>query len=98
MFINKKFVYLRSMVRVAVFTCVYTLAINEHIQANIYGYNNNRLKPFCTHQKYTRFLHVYLIIVFINGLSIVCVQMYTIDVLYCVVCLRLCLCCCFGMC
>nr|DAJ57445.1 MAG TPA: hypothetical protein [Caudoviricetes sp.] len=42
MFLNKKFVYLRSMVRVAVFTCVYTLAVNERIQANINDYNNNR--------------------------------------------------------
>nr|DAU72527.1 MAG TPA: hypothetical protein [Caudoviricetes sp.] len=32
MFINKKFVYLPYRVRVAVLTCVYTLAVNERIQ------------------------------------------------------------------
>lgn len=30
------------MVRVAGFTCVYTLAVNERIQAITGGYNNNR--------------------------------------------------------
>nr|DAN95743.1 MAG TPA: hypothetical protein [Caudoviricetes sp.] len=42
MFLNKKFVYLRSMVRVAVLTCVYTLAVYRSIQAITGGYNNNR--------------------------------------------------------
>lgn len=37
MFLNKKFVYLRYMVRVAVLTCVYTLAVYRSIQANISG-------------------------------------------------------------
>ena len=41
-FLIKKFVYLRCMVRVAVLTCVYTLAVNERIQANTSDYNNNR--------------------------------------------------------
>lgn len=40
--LNKKFVYLRSMVRVAVLTCVYTLAVYRSIQAITGGYNNNR--------------------------------------------------------
>lgn len=35
MFLNKRFVCLRCMVRVAVLTCVYTLAINERIQTKI---------------------------------------------------------------
>lgn len=42
MFINKKFVYLRSMVRVAVLTCVYTLAVYRCIQAITGGLYNNR--------------------------------------------------------
>ena len=42
MFLNKKFVYLRSMVRVVVLTCVYTLAVYRSIQATIGDYNNNR--------------------------------------------------------
>nr|DAV33491.1 MAG TPA: hypothetical protein [Caudoviricetes sp.] len=42
MFIIKKFVYLRCMVRVAVFTCVYTLAVYRSIQAKIQRYENNR--------------------------------------------------------
>lgn len=40
--LNKKFVYLRSMVRVAVLTCVYTLAVYRSIQATTGDYNNNR--------------------------------------------------------
>ena len=42
MVLNKKFVYLRSMVHVAVLTCVYTLAVYRSIQATIGDYNNNR--------------------------------------------------------
>jgi len=42
MFLNKKFVYLPCMVRVAVATCVYTLAVYRSIQASIDDYNNNR--------------------------------------------------------
>ena len=41
-YLNKKFVYLRSMVRVAVFTCFYTLAVYRSIQAITGDYNNNR--------------------------------------------------------
>lgn len=39
----------------------------------------------CTSVEYTIFIHVYLIIVIINGMFIVYVQMYVIDVCYCVV-------------
>lgn len=51
----------------------------------------------CTSVEYTRFIYVYLIIVFINGMSIVYVQMFTIDVCYCVNCLRIVLCMCFRV-
>lgn len=37
-------------------------------------------------------------IVIINGMSIVCVLMYTIDVCYCVDCYSIVLCMLFGMC
>jgi len=40
---------------------------------------------------------VYLIIVIINGMSIVYVQMFTIDVYYYVDCLRIVLCMCFRV-
>ena len=43
MFINKKFVYLRSMVPLAVFTYDYTIGQQTTIQAKIHGYNNNCL-------------------------------------------------------
>jgi len=43
MFINKKFVYLRSMVHLAVFTYDYTIEQQTTIQAKIHGYNNNCL-------------------------------------------------------
>lgn len=42
MFLNKKFVYLRCMVRVAVATCVYTLAEQTTIQATYNNYIYNR--------------------------------------------------------
>lgn len=60
MFLNKKFVYLRYMVRVAVATCVYTLAVYRCIQATTGGYNNNRcIQSISTIVIYPLFENIY---------------------------------------